>query len=874
MEKPYIVETIKKHVGHEQIDIIKSIFENSDDRPIHGVDRKSFRSRNPQWMDELSTMESAQFLIKSSKDSTRLRITVFALPLLDHSIAEQYLDLMDELVPMLDSLYQKTFDKPIQMEKLYGKFPNIGETLFKNIIFYLGEIGGILHPVSAEQINESAQLVINEQIRKIRSARERIYEIYSWKVKHINPFSSESKKDDTKEISLVGTWSGDVNDIENLSRRIMDDKRAAVWWSFVIDGEVQKRLKKPFFLYINFKTNSIKFRLRVIDFSSVFGAAGHSSPWPEFTLPNERNMSRSGEKKSNVFKTWFLIDDVLQFNEPMTIESFEPAQPWSNKQNLLNQNAFGYAYIKPRYSTGIEVKNFSIEKNGYIVAGVDSATEEDSLGRTPLAEALAAMLAAKEQKSPFTFAILGEWGTGKSSLVRMITKNLKIKAPETFEYVQFNAWAYESCHNMAAALAQEITSGLINKRGLCDKVFLSFKFAWRSRKFDIIWAILFLIVSVISAFYLIKYFNQEQISNFLGISIGLPSALAALFAIYKIFSEIMKHPFATHLKTFTSLPKFREHFGLTQNIKEEIILLCKMVLNDEKANKRLFIFIDDLDRCRPSQILNVLEAVGLVTSIENVFVVLAIDPRILIESAKYFQRETNREPGLDIDILARDYLGKIFQLLVSLDKPEKETISNFISSRLFHNVEYNEPVNTNTDQTVLNSKYGITAQEENTKIPEKDSSSKPGVNLIVKTNESPNSFKFLPNTPDEMLYFIESSELFDIKNPRQLIRLHNSYNLLKILSPNSFYSDGGNSLIKILFLKEFLQKFKRDEQKTIENYILNSQAKLDSIKVEYELIEGIKREIGESFSSFNDPFEFDRFTRLCAFVNRFIIPSI
>jgi hypothetical protein len=67
--------------------------------------------------------------------------------------------------------------------------------------------------------------------------------------------------------------------------------------------------------------------------------------------------------------------------------------------------------------------------------------EWDGLGFKEYADALGH--AAWATPGPFTFGIFGEWGVGKTSLMRLIENSLNTKHNEKVLTVWFNAWRYE-----------------------------------------------------------------------------------------------------------------------------------------------------------------------------------------------------------------------------------------------------------------------------------------------------------------------------------------------------------------------------------------------------------------------------------------------
>ena len=55
--------------------------------------------------------------------------------------------------------------------------------------------------------------------------------------------------------------------------------------------------------------------------------------------------------------------------------------------------------------------------------------------------------------------------------------------------------------------------------------------------------------------------------------------------------------------------------------------------------ERIVLYIDDLDRCPPRRVVEVLEAVHLMLALELFVVVVAVDARWLIRSLEYHYRE-------------------------------------------------------------------------------------------------------------------------------------------------------------------------------------------------------------------------------------------
>ncbi|HWD78053.1 MAG TPA: P-loop NTPase fold protein [Kribbella sp.] len=102
------------------------------------------------------------------------------------------------------------------------------------------------------------------------------------------------------------------------------------------------------------------------------------------------------------------------------------------------------------------------------------------------------------------------------------------------------------------------------------------------------------------------------------------------------------------------------------------------------AADRVVLYIDDLDRCAPSKVLEVLEAVHLLLALELFVVVVGVDPRWLERSLRHQYRElvSTGEPGADPYLRAMpiEYLEKIFQIPLTLPAMEPTGYARLIAS--------------------------------------------------------------------------------------------------------------------------------------------------------------------------------------------------
>lgn len=84
---------------------------------------------------------------------------------------------------------------------------------------------------------------------------------------------------------------------------------------------------------------------------------------------------------------------------------------------------------------------------------IESA-EQDRLGRSPFAKAIAAQVLESPALDSFAVAIMGPWGCGKTSLVNMITEELRHRSDSVV--VDFNPWMFSGTEQLVGFFFREL----------------------------------------------------------------------------------------------------------------------------------------------------------------------------------------------------------------------------------------------------------------------------------------------------------------------------------------------------------------------------------------------------------------------------------
>lgn len=107
--------------------------------------------------------------------------------------------------------------------------------------------------------------------------------------------------------------------------RVADGQPAAMWWSYPVTDERKDVASACPYLYVyaSAPTAKITHRFHFREYVTKPGNTGMISPWPEFTLEEERSITSGGPTQNLLFKTWFLVDSVEALDPPLTIQDVE-----------------------------------------------------------------------------------------------------------------------------------------------------------------------------------------------------------------------------------------------------------------------------------------------------------------------------------------------------------------------------------------------------------------------------------------------------------------------------------------------------------------------------------------------------------------------
>jgi hypothetical protein len=133
---------------------------------------------------------------------------------------------------------------------------------------------------------------------------------------------------------------------------------------------------------------------------------------------------------------------------------------------------------------------------------------------------------------------------------------------------------------------------------------------------------------------------------------------------------------------------YRDKLGIVASVHRDFQNLSEQLRDDRTEPKlqRIILYIDDLDRCPPERVVEMLQAIHLLLSFELFVVVVAVDPKWLLRSleAYYARQFQNWSPALPGDRESRPqfYLEKIFQIPYALQPMTASRFGDMVGSLL------------------------------------------------------------------------------------------------------------------------------------------------------------------------------------------------
>lgn len=261
----------------------------------------------------------------------------------------------------------------------------------------------------------------------------------------------------------------------------------------------------------------------------------------------------------------------------------------------------------------------------------DEPFKNDLLNREQYADILTSLI--DTSKTGFTMSINATWGYGKTTFIRMWEAKLRAQGYST---VYINAWEKDYIQDPFAVVISTIWEQTQKQNSHVKDIATTVKE----------------LADIASKIIAYRYIGD-----------------AALDAFKKGISNDVKCNFV--------LDDYIEHTKRIEDFKKQLHEYVKQLQEQEGSKDKLVIFVDELDRCRPTYAIEMLERIKHLFSIENIVFVLSVDQSVLHESIKGFYGSSN--------ISAENYLRRFVDIEYCLPEPSIDKYIDFLIK--YHGLE-------------------------------------------------------------------------------------------------------------------------------------------------------------------------------------------
>lgn len=306
--------------------------------------------------------------------------------------------------------------------------------------------------------------------------------------------------------------------------------------------------------------------------------------------------------------------------------------------------------------------------------------KDDLLDRKDYALFLSAYIASKygRNESSFVVALDAPWGLGKSFFIERWSKQLLLNKTPT---VVFNAWEDDSSEDPVVSFLAELRRGiyLVCEEFRCDtgaraliqnssaKIVRSFRRATLSAGKVVALSVVKKVTGV-AIDDLISSFSEGD-----GDRLSLPSGVSISSTD---FGDLSRQSLESGLDEFfdKALEEHVERKSAINDLKKSLGDLVQALGDGGGSDQPLYIFIDELDRCRPDYAIRLLEGIKHLFNVKGVVFVIATNLSQLSKSicAVY---------GVDFD--GHNYLKRFFDVEFELPQPTRIRYLQFLLQAAF-----------------------------------------------------------------------------------------------------------------------------------------------------------------------------------------------
>jgi serine/threonine-protein kinase len=302
----------------------------------------------------------------------------------------------------------------------------------------------------------------------------------------------------------------------------------------------------------------------------------------------------------------------------------------------------------------------------------DQPARQDFLDFNSYVQALKELIIHDKTKTPLTLGVFGHWGMGKTTLMQMLEKELERHGLIT---IWFNAWQYGNEDELWAAFLQSMLNKIQNSLGPLRLPVFKVKLFFNGLKWNEIPGFLVnllfrICISLIPILILdpVSQTLNPNIRPYIQAGGNFTAFLIAIWVVARPLVETIRKNTSIDIGDFQQKSNFQEHIAFLDKFREHFATIVRSL--PQKGDKRLAVFIDDLDRCSPQQAIQVLDAIKLFVDIPGCVYILGLDVDVVQKAvaSKY----------ADDPAAQREYMSKIIQIPFQLPPLTRKELQLFL----------------------------------------------------------------------------------------------------------------------------------------------------------------------------------------------------
>ncbi|RCR67021.1 Qat anti-phage system ATPase QatA [Larkinella punicea] len=303
----------------------------------------------------------------------------------------------------------------------------------------------------------------------------------------------------------------------------------------------------------------------------------------------------------------------------------------------------------------------------------DKESTIDFLGHAKIAQTITSII-EEQHLRPLTIGVYGDWGAGKSSVLSFI--QAQFEGDSTVLAVTFNGWLFQGYEDTKSALMESIVSELVRHQPKNQKVLsLGKKLLAKINWFKVAKAGAGAMMSL-AATAATAALVPEAAPVVAGH--GALSFIANLFAGKKQEKDSKEDKQGKEIDYEEFIRD--EINGTVPGLFHQFRSEFKQLIQTANVEK-LVVLVDDLDRCLPTTIIEILEAIRLFLFVEGTVFVLSADENLI----EYAVRKHFPDLPIDRTEYTRNYLEKLVQIPIRIPSLNRLQTSNYIGFLLLQN---------------------------------------------------------------------------------------------------------------------------------------------------------------------------------------------